>query len=58
MNNVKTDNLPSELAKFYLQNVYPNVPSSLYDNSDKSYFTTKADESIKLYDKTKKGVNI
>jgi hypothetical protein len=58
MENVKTDNLPSELAKFYLKNVYPNVPSLVYDNSDVGFYTQKADESIKLFDKTKKGVNI
>jgi lipopolysaccharide export LptBFGC system permease protein LptF len=58
MENVKTDNLPSELAKFYLKNVYPNVPSSVYDSSDVTFYTQKADESIKLFDKTKKGVNI
>ena len=54
MENVKTDNLPSELAKFYLKNVYPNVPSSVYDSSDVTFYTQKADESIKLFDKTKK----
>ena len=58
MENVKTDNFPSELAKFYLQNEYPNVPKEVYDNSDKPFYTAKADESIKLFDKTKKGVNI
>ncbi len=58
MENVKTDNLASELAKFYLKNLYPNSPSSIYDNSDIPFYTSKADESIKLFDKTKKGVNI
>lgn len=58
LSDVNTDDLVNGLPKFYLRNVFPNVPSSLYDSSDINFFKQKADESIKLFDKTKKGVNI